>query len=112
DQLPIQILQRQPSLASVSDDSQNSFGFTHLALLVVWLSGYLPPFAMWTAFPSPDYYGGSVAIGLAPRRRSRVSLSEHVLAWLQVVHSSLNRTRCSLTSLRRLRHLTCMGIGS
>ena len=28
---------------------------------------------MWTAFPSADYYGGSVAVGLAPRRRSRVS---------------------------------------
>lgn len=27
---------------------------------------------MWTAFPSPDYYGHSVAIGLAARRRSRV----------------------------------------
>src|SRR5262245_3495682 len=29
---------------------------------------------MWTAFPSSDYYGSSVAVGLAPRRRSRVSL--------------------------------------
>ena len=30
----------------------------------------LPPFAMWPAFPTADYYGGSVALGLAPRRRS------------------------------------------
>src|SRR5262249_50484414 len=28
---------------------------------------------MWMAFPSADYYGGSVAIGLVPRRQSRVS---------------------------------------
>jgi hypothetical protein len=35
-------------------------------------SRHLPPFAMWTAFPSSDYYGGSVAIGLSPRRRSRI----------------------------------------
>src|SRR5260370_16700687 len=32
----------------------------------------LPPFALWTAFPSADYYGGSVALRLAPVRRSRV----------------------------------------
>jgi len=42
-------------------------------------SSHLCPFALWTALPSPlvgrdshDYYGHSVAIGLAPRRRSRV----------------------------------------
>lgn len=28
-------------------------------------SKHLPPFAMWTAFPSADYYGGSVALRLA-----------------------------------------------
>ena len=33
------------------------------------------PFAMWTAFPSADYYGRSVTIGLAACRRSRVSSS-------------------------------------
>jgi len=32
---------------------------------------YLFPFAMWAAFPSADYYGNSVALGLAPVRRSR-----------------------------------------
>ncbi len=30
------------------------------------------PFAMWRAFPTSDYYGDSVALGLASRRRSRV----------------------------------------
>ena len=34
---------------------------------------YLPPFAMWPAFPTSDYYGGSVAIGLSPLRQSRIS---------------------------------------
>jgi hypothetical protein len=33
---------------------------------------YLPPFALWLAFPASDYYGGSVAMGLAPGRQSRV----------------------------------------
>jgi hypothetical protein len=41
-------------------------------------SGCLPPFAMWAAFPPSDYYEGSVALGLAPRRRSRVPLSRYV----------------------------------
>ena len=43
------------------------------------MSSHLCPFALWTAFPSSlvgrcfhDYYGHSVAMGLAPRRRSRV----------------------------------------
>src|SRR5215467_2541201 len=34
--------------------------------------GHLPPFALWPAFPASDYYGGSVAVGVAPFRRSRV----------------------------------------
>src|SRR5262249_33913313 len=38
----------------------------------------LPPFASWTALPSSDYYGGSVALRLAPVRRSRLSCSSDV----------------------------------
>src|SRR5687767_14351241 len=41
---------------------------------------HLPPFAMWPAFPAPDYYGGSDAVGLAPRRRSRFPTVLDVLA--------------------------------
>src|SRR5712691_12046054 len=46
------------------------------------LQGSLLPFAVgllpvWTAFPSSDYYGSSVTIGLAPRRPSRSSLMQH-----------------------------------
>jgi hypothetical protein len=33
---------------------------------------HLAPFAVWTAFPSADYYGASVALGVSPFRRSRV----------------------------------------
>jgi len=39
-----------------------------------WLPDHLSPFAMWTALPSSDYYGDSVAVGLASRRRSRIPL--------------------------------------
>ena len=42
-------------------------------------SGHLSPFALYTVFPcsldgrnTVDYYGDSVTVGLAPRRRSRV----------------------------------------
>src|SRR4051812_5673750 len=37
---------------------------------------HLPSFAMWPAFPTADYYEGSVAVGLAARRRSHVLESE------------------------------------
>ena len=33
---------------------------------------HLPPFAPWPALPASDYYEGSVALGLAPHRRSRL----------------------------------------
>src|SRR5258708_29804288 len=44
---------------------------------------HLPPFALWPAFPASDYDGGSVAIGLAPGRRSRVFLVLYVRAWFR-----------------------------
>jgi hypothetical protein len=49
------------------DDSQHGFGVSHLAYLSVQVSGHLPPFPMWTAFPPSEYYGGSVALRLAAR---------------------------------------------
>src|ERR1700738_4027086 len=33
---------------------------------------YLPPFPVWPAFPSSEYYGGSVPLGLSPFRESRI----------------------------------------
>src|SRR6266536_2151726 len=91
----IDALQRQSSLAAVADDPQERLGVPHHAYLLAWGSSApaLPtrarsrlwppfegcPFALWTAFPpaeagrhAGDYYGGSVAVGLASRRRSRV----------------------------------------
>src|SRR5262245_34253686 len=53
-----------------------------------WSSGHLSPFAMWTALPSADYYGDSVAIGLASRRRSRVPLVLNVSSVTEAPHSS------------------------
>src|SRR5439155_20287285 len=63
----IDALKRQSSPAAFTDDPQDSLGFTHLAYLPVLSDRrHLPPFAMWSAFPTSDYYGGSVTIGLAP----------------------------------------------
>jgi hypothetical protein len=42
-------------------------------ILNVCYPTHLPPFAMWSAFPTSDYYGGSVAMGVSPLRRSRIS---------------------------------------
>jgi len=40
----------------------------------------LPPFALCPTFWDPDYYEGSVALGLAPGRRSRISPMSYVRA--------------------------------
>ncbi len=74
EELSIDPLQRQSSFSSVTDDIQNGFGILHCASLLVLMSGYLFSFAVGTAFPSPDYYENSVAMGLAPVRRSRAWL--------------------------------------
>src|SRR5262249_17000778 len=39
---------------------------------------HLPPFAMGLAFPTADYDGGCVAMGLSPFRRSHVSCMHDV----------------------------------
>src|SRR3989442_6636918 len=44
---------------------------SHTFLLLLSIS-HLPPFAMQTAFPFSDYYGGSVPLEVAPPRESRV----------------------------------------
>ena len=52
---------------------------------------YLTPFALWTAFPSSDYYGVSVALSLAAVRRSRVPHSVDVQDGLGALFVSLFR---------------------
>jgi hypothetical protein len=64
---------------------------------------HLPPFAVWWAFPTSDYYGGSVAMGLAPFRRSRVSCVIDVQIGLGA--SFIPLRSFTLTLLRG----TCMG---
>ena len=56
------------------DDSQNRSAFRISRTWTFWLSDHLSPFALWTALPPSDYYGDSVALGLASGRRSRVPL--------------------------------------
>ena len=41
---------------------------------------HLWPFALWLAFPTPDYYDHSVPRGLSSRRPSRSSRPQHVSA--------------------------------
>jgi hypothetical protein len=78
--LSIQLTQRQAAPAALTQDTQHRFGVLHYAYLpvldcpITW-----PPSPMRTAFPSPlagrdsgDYYEASVALGLAPVRRSHV----------------------------------------
>jgi hypothetical protein len=72
------------SLTSVLDNVQDRFGCSHLAYLFVPLhvetcptsplDFFLSSVSMWTAFPSADYYWGSVTLGLAPLRQSRALL--------------------------------------
>src|SRR3954452_22078161 len=62
---------RSTRLSSVpprADDPQDGFGASHLAYLPARVSGHLPPFPVWTAFPPSEYYGGSVTLRLAARR--------------------------------------------
>ena len=58
------------------DDTDNSFGVTHLAYL------YCSPcrcrllsFAMCLVLPGSDYYESSVTLGLSPLRPSRVPVT-------------------------------------
>src|SRR5262249_9500729 len=53
-----------------STRKSRDFGSWHLAYLRPLVPAYLSPFAMCSAFPISDYYEASVALGLAPRRRS------------------------------------------
>ena len=52
---------------SIFNDEQRRFSVPHVAYLYELSSGPSVPFAMGPAFPDPDYYEDSVAVGLAPR---------------------------------------------
>jgi hypothetical protein len=73
EQVFVDTFQGQPSGPSILVDYSYCVGITHRTYLAVSSPVHLPPFAMRPAFPASDYYGGSVAVGLSPRRRSRIS---------------------------------------
>jgi len=96
--------------ASVVDTWTGRFGSPHLAYLAVltmrkpaslrrWAA--ITPLPGWTAFPSADYYGSSVTLGLAPRRPSRTFLLPDVIAWGRWPVRSVLRVHYPLSCPRR-----------
>jgi len=67
----------------------SALAFCILHTSVSLASGYLTPFAVYQAFPDSDYYGVSVALGVAPCRRSRVSCLADVQDDLDALFVSL-----------------------
>jgi len=59
---------------------------------------HLPPLALYQAFPGSDYYGGSVTLELALRRRSRLCARETYLVRVGALFVSLP---CSLPGTHR-----------
>ena len=76
-------LQHFRSTRLSSDQVSASSAYWHVAYLTPYLLIHLSPFAMCPAFPDPDYYEDSVAVGLAPVRRSRGFRSSYVRAWVR-----------------------------
>jgi len=76
------------SISSPVDGIHSVQVIVHLAPLAFEMSPGLSPFAVWPALPSSDYYGDSVALGLAPGRPSRVPsvLNASSMTWAS--HSS------------------------
>ena len=62
------------SISSPVGDIHSVQVIVHLGPFPFEISPHLSPFAMWWALPTPDYYGDSVTLGLAPVRPSRVPL--------------------------------------
>ena len=67
-------LKRLASGLCRSDDPKTVSAFRISRTLTSGSSDHLSPFAMWRAFPTSDYYGDSVTLGLAPVRPSHVPL--------------------------------------
>ena len=82
------------------DDAQDRLGVTHLAhLLVLGPRSDLSPFAVWPAFPAADYYGDSVALGVAPRGSISCCTDPARESAVQVVYSSLHSDSSSDVTL-------------
>ena len=74
-----------------ADDPQDGFGASHLAYLPARVSGHLPPFPMWTAFPSSE----STA---APSPAPRGAVGDPTFPWCW---TSRARRRCLVRPLDR-----------
>ena len=83
-----------------------SSAYWHVAYLTPYLLIDLSPFAMCPAFPDSDYYEDSVALGLAPGRRSRVFRSSYVRAWVRPSVRLYARTHRSVSSPSGVRPVT------
>jgi hypothetical protein len=73
-----------PTWHAILNDEQRRLGVPHVAYLHELPSG--PPVPLrrvCPAFPDADYDGDSVAVGLAPGRRSRVFRPSYVRAWVR-----------------------------
>ena len=76
-EMSIYPLQIEPALSSLRKDFDQLTDRLHSqhsqSRLIFRSSQHLPPFVMsWTLLQAFGYYGGSVAMGLAPFRRSRI----------------------------------------
>jgi len=88
-ELPVEVFHRQSLLSAFSENAKDSVSVSHLEYLSLFLeSDYLPfhlcprgglspsfegcPLVMCRVLPGADYYEGTVAVGLASRKRSRV----------------------------------------
>ena len=89
----------------LSYNREYCFGVSQLAYLPFSLFIYLPPFAMSSAFPWSNYYGGSVTMGLAPFRPSHVSSPRNVKR-LRFSVRPLTWTHCSSSFDQRVTHAT------
>jgi hypothetical protein len=95
--MSIDTFQRESLGPSFLMDVQYGIGNSHRAYpLLAENPTYLSPFAMWTAFPSADYYGDSVPMRLAPVRESRVSYVVDVQVGLGALFVSLRSLEATL----------------
>jgi hypothetical protein len=69
-------------------------------------SSHLSPFAVWPAFSTADYYGASVALGFAPRRRSRGTSLSPVRARCRCPTHPLEWPRWPSPAVRKVRRFT------
>src|SRR2546421_10743136 len=79
-ELPIEVIYWNSSFASIMKHTKYFCGCSHITCSseVIWYEHSLFPFPVYAAFPHAEYYGNSVAIGVATRRRSRVPVVTYV----------------------------------